>query len=61
MSKGDVLKLVQEMCGVDADGAFGPNTARAIAKYYMLAPIYAAHLLGQAAYESRTSCCQKKT
>lgn len=34
------------------DGAFGPNTARAIAKHYDLSPNRAAHLLGQASHES---------
>jgi putative chitinase len=35
-----------------ADGDFGPNTARAIAKHYDLKPERAAHLLGQASHES---------
>ena len=26
----EALKMLQEKCGVDADGAFGPNTAKAI-------------------------------
>lgn len=52
MSKGDALKMIQTKCGVVADGAFGPNTARAMAKYYKLSPIRAAHLFGQAAHES---------
>jgi putative chitinase len=52
MSKGDALKMIQTKCGVTADGAFGPNTARAMAKHYKLSPIRAAHLLGQAAHES---------
>src|SRR5210317_1359326 len=52
MSKGDALKSLQRKCGVTPDGAFGPNTARAIAKHYEWSPERAAHLLGQAAHES---------
>ena len=52
MAKGDALKMLQETCGVTPDGAFGPNTARAIAKHYDLTPKRGAHLLGQAAHES---------
>lgn len=48
----DAMKKLQEKCGVPADGAFGPNTARAIAKHYELSPERAAHLLGQASHES---------
>ena len=48
----NALKLLQEKCGVTADGAFGPNTARAIADHYELSPERAAHLLGQASHES---------
>jgi len=50
MSKA--MQALQERCGVTADGAFGPNTARAIAKHYELSPERAAHLLGQSAHES---------
>jgi putative chitinase len=46
------MKLLQAKCGVSADGDFGPNTARAIAKHYELSPERAAHLLGQASHES---------
>lgn len=46
------MKLLQEKCGVTADGAFGPKTARAIADHYELSPERAAHLLGQASHES---------
>ena len=46
------LKELQSKCGVTADGAFGPNTARAITKHYELSPNRAAHLLGQASHES---------
>jgi putative chitinase len=52
MAKGEALKILQAKCGVTADGAFGPNTARAIADYYKLSPKRGAHLLGQAAHES---------
>ena len=52
MAKGDALKMLQAKCGVTADGAFGPNTARAIAKHYGLNVNRGAHLLGQAAHES---------
>ena len=48
----DAMKKLQERCGCTPDGAFGPNTARAIAKHYHLSPNRAAHLLGQAAHES---------
>lgn len=48
----DAMKKLQEKCGVSPDGAFGPNTARAIAKHYELSPNRAAHLLGQASHES---------
>jgi putative chitinase len=52
MAKGEALKILQAKCGVKPDGAFGPNTARAIADYYKLSPKRGAHLLGQAAHES---------
>ena len=52
MAKGQALKILQAKCGVTADGAFGPNTARAIADHYNLSPKRGAHLLGQAAHES---------
>lgn len=48
----DAMKQLQKRVGVVADGAFGPNTARAIAKHYDLSPNRAAHLLGQASHES---------
>lgn len=48
----DAMKAVQARCGVTADGQFGPNTARAIAKHYELSAERAAHLLGQASHES---------
>lgn len=46
------MKLLQAKCGVVADGAFGPNTARAICKYYELSAKRGAHVLGQASHES---------
>jgi len=46
------MKNLQEKVGVTADGAFGPNTARAIAKFYDLSELRGAHLLGQASHES---------
>lgn len=48
----DALKTLQAKCGSKPDGAFGPNTARAIAERFELTPYRAAHLLGQAAHES---------
>ena len=50
MSKA--MKALQKRCGVSPDGAFGPNTAKAISKHYDLSPERAAHLLGQSAHES---------
>ena len=48
----DAMRTLQVRCGIAADGAFGPNTARAIAKHFDLSPERAAHLLGQSAHES---------
>ena len=48
----EAMKTLQERCGCTPDGAFGPKTARAIAKHYELSPERGAHLLGQAAHES---------
>lgn len=48
----DAMKTLQAKIGVVADGAFGPNTARAIARHYSLSPERAAHLMGQASHES---------
>jgi len=48
----DAMKALQAKVGVTADGAFGPNTARAIAKHYKLSPERGAHLLGQGSHES---------
>ena len=52
MARGDALKMLQKTCGVTPDGAFGPNTAKAIAEHYGLNANRGAHLLGQAAHES---------
>ena len=46
------MERLQKKIGSTPDGAFGPNTARAIAKFYELSPERGAHLLGQAAHES---------
>jgi len=48
----NALKLLQTKCGCDADGSFGPNTARGILKHYELSPERGAHLLGQIVHES---------
>jgi putative chitinase len=48
----EAMKRLQERTGCKPDGAFGPNTAKAIAAHYELSPERAAHLLGQAAHES---------
>ena len=48
----NAMKRLQEKAGVGADGAFGPNTARAVAKHYGLSPERGAHILGQSHHES---------
>ena len=48
----EALRRLQEKIGVTADGGFGPNTARAIAKHYDFSVLRGAHLLGQTAHES---------
>ena len=49
----EALKKLQSRCdGLVADGEFGPNTARGIAKHFDLNPNRAAHLLGQTVHES---------
>ena len=48
----NALKLLQTKCGCDADGSFGPNTARGIVNHYELSPERGAHLLGQIVHES---------
>lgn len=48
----NAMRKLQSKVGVGADGSFGPNTAKAIAKHYELSPERAAHLLGQSSHES---------
>lgn len=50
MSKA--MSRLQTKIGTTADGEFGPNTARKIAKYFNLSPARGAHLMGQASHES---------
>ena len=50
MSKA--MSSLQTKIGSTPDGEFGPNTARAIAKYLNLSPARGAHLMGQASHES---------
>ena len=50
MSKA--MASLQTKIGSTPDGEFGPNTARAIAKYFNLSPAHGAHLMGQASHES---------
>ena len=50
MSKA--MSSLQTKIGTTADGEFGPNTARKIAKYFNLSPARGAHLMGQASHES---------
>jgi len=52
MSKA--LKKLQEKCGANADGSFGPNTAKAICNQYVLNAERGAHFLGQLVHESGT-------
>ena len=47
----EAMKALQAKVGAVADGAFGKNTANAIAKHYELSRNRAAHLLGQAHHE----------
>lgn len=48
----NAMRKLQSKVGVGADGSFGPNTAKAIAKHFELSPERAAHLLGQSSHES---------
>ena len=50
----DAIRKLQERCGRVADGAFGRNTAKAIAEQFELNSKRAAHLLGQVVHESGT-------
>jgi len=46
------VKLLQTKSGVNPDGAFGPNTFRAVTKFYKLSKIRSAHFFGQCSHES---------
>lgn len=46
------LVNLQQKIGVTADGAFGPGTLKAAARYYKLSPNRAAHFFAQTAHES---------
>jgi putative chitinase len=46
------LKNLQQKIGVTPDGAWGPGTLRAAAKYYKLTPARAAHFFGQTSHET---------
>jgi len=48
----DAMRTLQKTIGVISDGAFGPNTAKAIVKHFELTPERGAHLLGQVSHES---------
>ena len=50
--RGEALRALQSKIGVTADGAFGPNTARAIVDFYGYTPEQGAHFLGQCYHES---------
>jgi putative chitinase len=48
----NAMRKLQTKIGANADGEFGPNTARAIVDHYKLSSERGAHLLGQASHES---------
>ena len=50
MSEG--FRNVQQRCGCNPDGQFGPNSAKGIMDYYEMSPERAAHFLGQVCIES---------
>lgn len=52
MSTTNPITLLQQKCGIAADGVWGPNTFKAAAKHYNLTPEQAAHFFGQCATES---------
>ena len=58
----DAMRELQAKCGVAADGQFGPNTAKAIAKFYQLSPEAASHFLDSATMKAAgLNVSQKKT
>jgi putative chitinase len=46
------LKTIQSKVGLNPDGIFGVNTAKAIQKHFGLGPIHAAHFLAQCGHET---------
>ena len=56
----EAMKTIQRACGVADDGAFGPNTARAMAEHYNWDAVRAAHILGQASHESANFTATKE-
>ena len=50
----DALKALQSKIGANPDGAFGRQTAKAIANHYVLNAERGAHFLGQLVHESGT-------
>ena len=50
----DALKKLQTKINANADGSFGPQTAKAICNHYVLNPERGAHFLGQLVHESGT-------
>lgn len=48
----DALAAIQRRAGVKADGAFGPDTAKAIVKLFGLSASQGANFLGQCAHET---------
>ena len=46
------LRILQQDCGVSADGVFGPNTLKAAAKHYGLSKNRAVHFFAQTYHET---------
>jgi putative chitinase len=46
------LKAIQSKLGLNPDGIFGPNTAKAIQKHFGIGENYAAHFLAQCGHET---------